>query len=320
MRRLFIGVEIGGTKTQVALGDETGKVLRLLQERVVLADGAAGILRWVGEQVGGLIARQREYDGRVAAICVGFGGFIESSTGRILTSVQVEGWKDVPLRGWFEERFPVPAFILNDTVAGGYGEYHLGSGRGVRNFFYFNIGSGIGGALILDGRCYDGQGYGAAYFGHTYLPDWTASEPGRPRKVEDLCSGWAIERRLRSPGYVPASSSLVALAGGDGANLTCALLGRAAAAGDAFALAEIDRIARSLGIGLANVLTFTSVQRVSIGGGVANLGEVLLAPLRGYADEYVLLTNRGRYNVVQCTFGDAAVLVGAILYAAHQTK
>jgi glucokinase len=319
MRRLFIGVEIGGSKTQVALGDEKGEVLLLLQERVVLEDGAAGILRWVGEAVGGLIARQREYDGRVVAICVGFGGFIESSTGRVLTSVQVQGWKDVMLRSWFAERFGLPAFIINDTVAGGYGEYHLGSGRGVEHFFYTNIGSGIGGVFILNGEVYDGQGYGAAYFGHTYLPDWTAGEPGVARKVEDLCSGWAIERRLRTPGYVPVDSSLPGLCGGEVGKLTCAMLGQAAQAGDVFALAEIDRIARSFGIGLANVLTLTSLQRVSIGGGVAHLGEVLLAPIRKYADEHVLVTNRGRYDIVRCTFGDAAVLVGAVLYAAHQT-
>ncbi|MBP7935212.1 MAG: ROK family protein [Phycisphaerae bacterium] len=318
MGRLFVGVEIGGTKTQVALGNDQGEILHLVQEEVVLAEGAAGILRWVGGQIDGLIERAQGFGGRVAGICVGFGGFIESSTGRILTSVQVQGWKDMMLKQWFEDRSGLPTIILNDTVAGGYGEYHLGSGRGVRQFFYTNIGSGIGGVFVFNGQCFDGQGYGGAYFGHTYLPDWTAGVPGVPRKVEDLCSGWAIERRLRSPGYVPGESALMVSCGEDVSRITCQALGAAATAGDAFALAEIDRIAHSFSIGLANVLTLISAERVSIGGGVGKLGEILLGPIRRYTDEYVLITNKGRYDIVSCVFGDAAVLVGAVLYAAYQ--
>lgn len=320
MQRFFIGVEIGGTKTQVALGNDSGEILHSAQEKVVLDDGAAGILRWVGDQIDDLIGRGREFGGRVVGICVGFGGFLESATGRILTSVQVKGWKDMMLKQWFEDRSGLPTIILNDTVAGGYGEYYLGSGRGVRQFFYTNIGSGIGGVFILNGEYYDGQGYGSAFFGHTYLPDWTASIPGKPRKVEDLCSGWAIERRLRTPGYVPKESSLMSACGGEVSRITCQALGAAATAGDAFALAEIDRIAHSFSIGLANVLTLISAERVSIGGGVGKLGEILLAPIRKYTDEYVLITNKGRYDIVSCTFSDAAVLVGAVLYAAHKLK
>ena len=243
MQRLFIGVEIGGTKTQVALGNDRGELVYSVQEKVVLDDGAAGILQWAGRQIDDLIHRGQEFGGRVAGTCVGFGGFLESATGRILTSVQVKGWKDMMLKRWFEDRSGLPTIILNDTVAGGYGEYHLGSGRGVRQFFYTNIGSGIGGVFILNGEYFDGQGYGSAFFGHTYLPDWTATTPGKPRKVEDLCSGWAIERRLRTPGYVPNGSALMTSCGGDVSRITCQALGAAATAGDAFALAEIDRIA-----------------------------------------------------------------------------
>ena len=92
--------------------------------------------------------------------------------------------------------------MANDTVAGGYAELCRGAGVDARHFFYSNIGSGIGGALFLDRVPYDGLGMGAAYLGHTYVPDWTAEAPGRENKLENLCSGWSIERRLRTPGYV----------------------------------------------------------------------------------------------------------------------
>jgi glucokinase len=318
MGDLFIGVEIGATKCQAAIGGPDGRLLCSRRLDVVLEEGAEGILRWVEHAIGDLASREAEFGGRVAGIAVGFGGIIETATGRILTSVQVKGWKDRQLRSWFQSAFGFPTIILNDTVAGGYGEYLLGSGKGSRIFFYTNIGSGVGGAFIRDGRCDDGQGYGAAYFGHTWIPDWTAAAPGVPRKVEDLCSGWSIERRLRGEGYVPPDSLLRELCGGKQETLTCAQLGQAARRGDAFALAEIDRTADSLATGLANVITLFSPDRVAIGGGVGNLGELLLEPVRRRVDERVFLSAKDRYHIVPCAFGDQAVLVGALLFAARE--
>jgi glucokinase len=138
--------------------------------------------------------------------------------------------------------------------------------------------------------------------------------------VEDLCSGWAIERRLRAQGYVPRESLLLELCGGRRETLSCATLGQAASRGDAFALAEIERIADSLATGLANVVTLFSPDRVSIGGGVGNLGELLLEPVRRYVAQRVFLSAKDRYRIVQCAFGDQAVLVGALLLAARQAK
>jgi len=284
---------------------------------VVLEQGAEGILHWMRRNVADLIAVARSGGDSVASLAVGFGGIIESATGRILTSVQVKGWKDCMLRDWFQDAFGLPAVILNDTVAGGYGEYTRGTGRGTRVFFYTNIGSGIGGCLIIDGQCYDGLGYGAAYFGHTYIPDWTAAQPGVRRKVEDMCSGWAVERRLRSPGYVPAGSLLLEMCGGRCEALRCPMLGKAGQQGDAFALAEIERIADSLATGLSNVITLFSPECVAIGGGVANMGDVLLDPVRRMVAERVFISAVDRYRIVQCAFGDQAVPVGSVLYAAR---
>ncbi len=318
MRPLYLGVEIGASKHQIVLGDGEGAALCGRRGAVALAEGAEGILGWMRDNVPPVLERAGEFGGKVRGIGVGFGGIIESATGRSLASVQVAGWKDFPVRDWFEGAFSLPCLVLNDTVAGGYGEYFLGSGRGSRIFFYTNIGSGIGGALIDRGRDYDGLGFGAAYFGHTYIPDWTAPGPGLPRKVEDLCSGFAIERRLRTGGYVPADSALLRICGGARENLTAAMLGEAARAGDRFAAAEVGRIADAFATGLANVITLFSPDRVSIGGGVAKMGETLLAPVRARAAELAFVSARGRYEIVSGTLGDAAVPVGAILSAARR--
>jgi glucokinase len=313
--KLYLGVEIGATKQQVALSDAAGDLLCTISEKVPLPNGATDVRDWLLRKVPLLIGREAEFRGKVQAIGAGFGGVLESRTGRIRISVQVPGWQEFPLKDWLERAFHLPAAVANDTVAGGYAELCRGSGADARHFFYSNIGSGIGGALFLDRVPYDGLGMGSAYLGHTYVPDWTSDAAGRENKLENLCSGWSIERRLRTPGYVSPGSELLAMCVGQVSALTCAMLGEAASRGDAFATAEIDRIARSYAIALSNLLTLVSPDVVAIGGGVANLGEILLDPIRRHTDERVFVSVHGAYRIVPCAFRDAAVPVGAALLA-----
>ena len=317
MKKFYLGIEIGASKHQIALGDAGGNIIHTRQGKVALAEGAVGILKWMQENIPPLIGMAEASGGRVEAAGVGFGGIIDSAEGISLVSVQVDGWKEFNLKRWFECAFGIPTTVLNDTVAGGWGEYICGSGQGSRSFFYTNIGSGIGGVFIFDGKCYDGIGYGAAYFGHTYIPDWTSHEPGAFCKVESICSGFGIEKRLRSEGYVPLDSMIMGLCDYKRESIQCLMLEQAARAGDVFALAEIARIARSYAIGLSNVITLISPDRISIGGGVAKMGKLLLAPVREYADELAFISSKGRYEIVTCTHEDAAVVVGAVLTAAQ---
>ncbi|MEI2775014.1 MAG: ROK family protein [Tetrasphaera sp.] len=315
----LLGVEIGGTKLQVALGTPDGRIVELAQGRVDRGRGPAGILEWLAANAAALNARAGEHGGDVCGIGVGFGGPLETVGGRIIESVQIPDWEGFELGHWFEDHFDLPTQVYNDSSAAGYGEYRLGSGRGTSEFFYTNIGSGIGGSLIVDGRLYDGQGVGAAEFGQTRIPDWTSSRPGADIKLEALCSGWGIEQRLRAPGYVPADSAVLDLAGGAIERITCSALGAAAAGGDAFALAELDAVARGFGTALASLLVMFQPERIAIGGGVALIGEPLLEPIRRHTAERAFISNLGRYDIVACELGEGVVLHGALLLAPHTT-
>jgi glucokinase len=330
MADCYIGVEIGASKVQAALGYGDGSLISVSRHRVVLEDGARGILNWLSGEIPRMIAGRP-----AAAIGVGFGGILESSTGVSLVSVQVDGWKDFPVKDWFEKTFGLPVVVLNDTVAGGCGEY-LCSKEKPEVFFYTNIGSGIGGCLLLKGRYFDGSGYGGAYFGHTYVPDWTG-KGGAYTKVETMCSGFGIERRLNSPGYVPESSLLYKLgeeggalcpkasgskeprlpsANQPGRRYSCAMLGEAARKHDAFALEEIERTADSYALGLSNVITLFGAETVVIGGGVAKLGDVLFDPIRRRTEKYVFISAANRYTIRPSVLMDDAVLTGSIAAAA----
>ncbi len=313
----ILGIEIGGTKQQLAIGTPEGKILAVHQGRVPLEAGAEDIRRWLLAAIPPFIAEGERRFGPVAAIGCGFGGPINTPEGRVLKSVQVKGWRDFPIQNWLEDHFQRPSAVANDSNAAAWGEYRRGFGRGVRHFFYTNMGSGVGGGLVLDGALFDGQGFGAAEFGQTYVPDWTAPSPGQPEKIENLCSGWAIESRLHRPGYIPEISALFARFKEDLAAVRARDLADAARSGDAFALHEVDRIAFTMGLGIANVLSLTGVQRVAIGGGVSKMGDLLIHPIRDYAARFAFITSAGRYEIQRCELGDTIVLVGAILIAAE---
>lgn len=303
----YIGVEIGGTKQQVASFDETGKMLKIFSERVPLIRGAEDILDWMKEKIPQLTTEN------TVKIGVGFGGIVDTSDGSSACSVHVPGWDKFPIKKWFEETFHLPTIVVNDTVCGGYAEIVQGAGKGVGSFFYTNIGTGCGGGMFKNGVSYDGIGTGGAYHGQIYVPDWTNANT--PIRMEKICCGPSIEARLRTPGYVPESSMLYEMCGGDVSRLTCREWGAAAKAGDEFALADIDKWARTYAIALSTLITVMAPEKIAIGGGVANLGDIVLDAIKKHVADLIFISMEGRYEIVLCETMDMAVLIGAAMYA-----
>ena len=157
---------------------------------------------------------------------VGFGGPVDAARGRTQTSYQVEGWTDFPLADWLSENLGVPAVVVqNDADTAGLAEARFGAGKGCSPLLYLTIGSGIGGALILDGQIYRGGGLGAVEIGHLEVPVLSqvrdadarssrrslragASPAGprggsRPGEAQDATTGWCSSGRTairrRSP-------------------------------------------------------------------------------------------------------------------------
>jgi len=313
--KLVLGIEIGGTKLQLALGTAQGEIKAKIQDRVDIAAGGEGIRQWLKNQIPVFLSTADLTVKDLHGIGVGFGGPMDTKTGEVLKSIQISGWEKFPIRNWFEDQYGLPVIVANDSNAATWGEYQKGYGRGCQHFFYTNLGSGVGGGFVINGQLFDGQGFGAGEFGHTYVPDWSSKLPGRAIKIEDLCSGWAIEARLRTPGYIPETSLLHHTLLIEHSNVTAKDLADAAKKGDVFALTEINRIASSMGLGLANVLCLTGVEKIAIGGGVSKMGSLLIEPIRQSTQKYEFINSTGRYSISHCQLGDEIVLIGAILLA-----
>ena len=303
---MYIGVEIGGTKQQVALVNDNGEIQSCLSEKVVLKEGAKDILAWLKVHIKELT----DVCSEVRGIGVGFGGIVETKEKRLTMSVQVKGWENFPMESWMEEQFGKKTIVVNDTVAGGYAELKYGSGKRKKSFFYTNIGTGIGGVTFLNERPMDGIGYGCSYFGHTYVP-----VNGGYGKLENYCSGVAIEKRMRKPGYVPNTSKLYEMCVGKTEDLTCLMLAEAALAKDTFAKEVIEDWAKVYSVAMSNYITLFSPELITLGGGVSNMGDLILEPIRKYTDTLVFESAKDRYEIVKCQFGDEAVVVGAALFA-----
>jgi glucokinase len=296
-----LAVEIGGTKIQFAIGTADGRILSV--EQTPAASNADEILARLDARIPEALTKARAEGIDVSRAAVGFGGPVDSERGVVLKSFQVSGWDEFPLAAHFEDTLDLPTILANDSNAAGWAEYRLGSGQGTRHFLYMNIGSGIGGALVVDGRLHDGQGFGAGELGHTWVPDWTAEAPGAATELERICSGWAIEERV------------AATWGAGDERIDCARLGALAEQGDARAVEEIQRVAESLGIALANAVNLLNPERIAIGGGVSLLGDTLLDPLRDAVDRHTMPPLRGTYTITQCALAEHVVLAGALLLA-----
>lgn len=311
---LILAIETGGTKIQAFLGTGEGEILFRQRMDVDPRRGPEGILETVYAAIGAARERAAGLGAEVSRIGFGFGGPVDEASGRVLGSMQIPGWAGFGLAEHIRARFGIETSVFNDTDSATWGEYVLGAGRGTDIFFYTNIGSGIGGGVVIHGRLFTGQGLGACEFGQTFVSNPRRILQSDSDRLETLCSGWAIERHLGGAA-VPPDSVLMALCGGDQSRLTAGMLGEAASRGDAYASELLDEIARLFARGLANALCFYSPECIAIGGGVSLIGEPLIGRLRRFTDEYVYLNSKGTYRIQQCELGEDAVSVGVLLRA-----
>ena len=194
---MYLGIEIGGTKLQIGLGQGDGSVVGLWRGTVDVAAGAAGIRAQILTAIPELLRSARVAPTRLLGVGVGFGGPIEDAGRRIIKSHQINGWDDFPLADWLSNTLQVPVAIGNDADVAGLAEALHGAGRGFSPLFYITIGSGIGGGFVVDGQIFRGIGRGAAEIGHLRVLDHLTGCKPVMSTLEDVASGWGIEKRLR---------------------------------------------------------------------------------------------------------------------------
>jgi glucokinase len=318
---VFLGIEIGGTKLQLALGAGDGTLAGQWRGGVDVAAGAPGILQRIEDAVPELLAQAGVRRADLRGVGVGFGGPVDDATQTVIKSHQVTGWDNFPLVEWVRERLGLPAALGNDADVAGLGEALLGAGKGLSPIFYVTIGSGIGGGLIIDGEIYRGCGRGAAEIGHLRTWYWSRGFVDCGPQVmplENYASGWAIGQQVQEMAmeFPQDASHLLQYAGGKPIQITGQHIRAAAEQGDRAVRAVLEKVWSLLAEDICHVIALLCPRRIVIGGGVSLMGEeVLFKPLRQKVAERVFKPFADCYDIVPAALGEAVVLHGALALA-----
>lgn len=303
MNGALLGIEIGGTKLQLVVGEPSGTILERHRFAVDRQEGAAGLRRQIESTLGRLTAAARPQ-----AVGVGFGGPVDHRSGRICCSHHVEGWSEYPLGPWIESLTRAPVRVDNDANVAALGEALCGAGRQANPVFYVTLGSGVGGGLVVEGAIYHGALPGEAELGHVRL-----SRDGTT--VESRCAGWAVDRRIREHVAIEPTGELARLVAGQVGG-EARHLAEAVRRGDTAAGRILADTAGDLAFGLSHVVHLFHPQVIVVGGGLALLGEPLRAAVNQALPGLVMEAFHPAPPVVLSALAEDAVPVGALLLAA----
>ncbi len=306
-----LGIEIGGTKLQLGVGDGTStRLAEIVRKPIDRAAGAAGILAQIEDAATDLKTRHQ-----LDNIGIGFGGPVDSQTGTTLTSHQVNGWDNVALGAWCERTFGLPARIGNDCDVAALAEARFGAGRGRRIVLYVTAGTGVGGGLVADGALFADHRVARAEIGHLRPGiDCTSSHD----TVESIASGPGIVATARALCTTPQETGrLLADAGSNKTpvlqlnELTGRDIATAAGAGNPIAQSAVDRATRTLGWAIAQAVTLTSAEVVVIGGGVSKMHEIYTEGVKEV--ERQVFSDSLETPILKHRIGDSAGVIGAAL-------
>lgn len=314
MNPLFASVYLGGTNLSAAVADADGRILAEAEHPTLSHEGPGPVLDRIATLVRSLAD---EIGTQPQALGIGVPGLADLASGitKFLPNLPTQ-WRDVPVRSVLEPKLGCPLYLLNDARAAALGELEFGSGRDACTMVFFTLGTGVGGGVVVDRQLRLGPLGAAGEIGHqTILPDGPLCGCGNRGCLETLTSGPAIAAegvRLLLSVNAPR---LHELCDGSASKVSPATMGIAARAGDASVAAAIQRAAEWLGIGAANLVTVLHPDLIVLGGGVAELGDLLLNPVRETIRWRVGMFPTAAVRVERSALGDKAGLMGGIALA-----
>lgn len=307
---MVIGFDLGNTNLTAAVVTGEGEVRGQWREANPRAEGAAASLAVVE----GMLRRAREEFPEVEAVGIGFGGPVDIATGEIRRSHHTEGWEGLKLAEWVRERLGLAAWVDNDANAGGLGEALFGAGRGSESLLYVNVGTGIGGAVVIGGRVHHGAHSNAGEIGHVVLTpeEGPVCTCGKRGCVEAWASGDALGGAARAALEAGAESVLALLPREE---VTGRAVSEAAGSGDALALRVLREAGGKLGVAVAAACNVLDPELVVIGGGVSEGNPPYLEAAQEALRDYGTPPVAARTRILPAALGYEAGVIGAAAVA-----
>lgn len=311
-QNLMVGLDLGGTNVQGGVVDGTGQVLVRDKTKTKAEEGEVKVIKRIGKLVDDLLDAANLQRRDLAAIGIGAPGAIDIARGVVLSAPNL-GWENVALGETLQDTLGVSVVVDNDVNVGTWGEACAGAGQGCDDLMGIFVGTGVGGALVLDGRIYHGPRRTAGEVGHTVMNVF-----GRrgERTLEDLASRRAIGNRLMQLLQKGESSVIDELSNGGTTKIKSKMLRKAWEKQDPLALEVIEDAAHHVGVAAANAVTLLSIPRVVLGGGVVEaLGEHFTGMARDSFQRHVFPPELRDTQLLTGELGDDAGIVGAAALA-----
>ena len=312
-----IGVDMGGTNTDMGLVTENGNII---QRRNIPTNAYTELEPYVRDMMREIKAMVEEQEGKDGEAVELEGIGIGAPNGNFYTGC-VDNAPNLTIKGVLDfgkeikKYLPVPVVLSNDANAAAYGEYVYGGARGMKHFIMFTLGTGVGSGIVVDGKLVHGSTGGAGELGHNILiPHGRKCSCGREGCLETYTSARGIvqtylELRRENPDQERMLKEV------PDAEITSKLIGEAAHQGDPVALKTWEKVGDWLGLAMANSVTFSAPEAIFLMGGPAQVGEPLLKPLREAFDKYLLNIYQGscQIRMSELKANEVAILGAAAL-------
>jgi glucokinase len=291
-----IGIDLGGTAIKLGRFTEDGTCLQSLTvptPQPAYPDDVIDMMLYAIEKLAPSLVN-------ISAIGIGTPGPADI-TGRVAKiAINLEGWIDIPIATIIQSRIGIPAIVGNDGNCAGLGENWLGAGQNYRNSILLTLGTGVGGAVFINGELFTGHAGSAGELGLiSFDPDGHPCKSGNNGSLEQFLSGQAIRRIT---GKEPQE------------------MGELAAAGDRSALEFWDNYGRNLGIGLTSIIYILTPEVAIIGGGISASAKYFLPAAQREIERRVMATSRPKFQLIAAQLGNQAGITGAAKLAWEMLK
>jgi len=309
-RHWVIGVDLGGTKIALGLIDPQDRIVARHRVATYPDEGPSATVERIAVAVE-ILEQHLPAGASVDALGICTPGPVDHVAGMLIDPPNLPGLHNAPLRDLLGERLGVPVCLEHDAKAAALGEFHYGAGRGERSMVYIVVGTGVGGAIILEGHLYRGAHNSAGEIGHTmYDPDGDLCACGSRGCVETHLTGpWLARRYRRARRREPAPGK----SGGaseDNTTITGEMVAKLAQSGDKPAQQVMTGAGKALGVAVATMAMVLDVEYFVIGGSVSKAGELLLAPARETMPHHCYQSVGRRVQIVGSELADDGPILG----------
>jgi glucokinase len=318
---LILGVDLGGSKILTAVVNSRGEILSSDESVTPATSGRELVIQSIVDSAYSALKQASVAMSEICAVGVGAAGISNPEAGILFTSPNLPGWRNVLLRDIMQEKLGKKTFIINDANAAALGEFYFGAARGARNFIYITISTGIGGGIVIDGEIYTGAIGVAGEVGHmTIDDDGPVCNCGNKGCWETLASGTALTREAKKRINAGVKTSILKYAEGDIEKVTPQVIHRAAEQGDNVAKKLIARTGYYVGVGVANLINIFNPELIIIGGGLSNIGDMLLEPAFKTAGERAFKESFQSVRFASAELGRNSGVLGAAAFALQGMK